>query len=162
MKDKQKQRERYRRYHQKYHHAPKWVWELGGLPFARLYMVWVNILQRTKYKNPFFMAHGGNAFTYANCTICEEWLDFRNFLAWSLANGWDPNSKEKLTIDRIDNEKGYSPENCRWVNWSVQMKNRRMTEKQREACRRNWRKALAAKKAKREARILIQLELFGG
>ena len=162
MKDKEKERASRRRYRQKYHHAPKWVWELGGVPFARLYEVWHKILARTKWKAPYFMAHGGNAFSYANCTICDEWLDFRNFLAWSLANGWDPNSKEKLTIDRIDNEKGYSPENCRWVNWSVQMKNRRMTEKWREACRRNWQKARAVQKAKREARILIQMELFGG
>ena len=161
MKDKQKQKEKRRRYRLKYHCAKKWVWDLGGLPYARLYRVWLTILQRAKYKGPYFLAKGSNAFSYANCTICDEWLDFHNFLAWSLANGWDPNPPEKLTIDRIDNEQGYCPDNCRWVNLSVQNKNRRMTEKQREACRRNWRKALAAKKAKREARILIQLELFG-
>ena len=154
-----KGKERDRRLRQKYRCAPKWAWEFGGETAAKIYVVWRGMIIRATVKTPAGLRHNP---WYANCTVCDEWRDFKNFYFWSLANGWKPNPKKRQTIDRIDNEKGYCPANCRWVNWSVQMKNRRMTEKWREACRRNWQKARAVQKAKREARILIQMELFGG
>ena len=55
-------------------------------------------------------------------TICNEWLeDKRKFIDWALQNGFSP----ELSIDRIDNNKGYSPDNCRWVNQSIQSQNTR-------------------------------------
>lgn len=55
-------------------------------------------------------------------TICPEWLeDFSKFADWSIKNGYADN----LTIDRKDNTKGYSPDNCRWITIQEQQKNRR-------------------------------------
>ena len=66
--------------------------------------------------------------------VCDEWLGsnpkgFANFYNWAMANGYSdeklPSGRAKYTIDRIDNEKGYCPENCRFVTNDVQTENKR-------------------------------------
>lgn len=63
-------------------------------------------------------------------TVCDEWKNsYNKFKAWAENNGYEedimPNGRNRLTLDRIDNTKGYCPSNCRWVTQKDQQNNRR-------------------------------------
>ena len=90
-----------------------------GMSQNKFYLTWYGMLQRcTNTMRQDYKDYGARGIT-----VCEEWLDVANFVAWcELTN---PNI-EGYSLVRIDNNKGYSPENCRWVDKSTQVINQRM------------------------------------
>lgn len=86
-----------------------------GRTNSKLYNLWCGIKRRcTNINDAAYKHYGGKGIK-----LCCEWYSFEPFMIWSEANGY----KDGLTIDRIDGTKGYSPENCRWVDVYVQNNN---------------------------------------
>jgi len=84
---------------------------------TRLYNIYYNMIARCYNENDKSYKDYGAKGTI----VCDEWkTGFDSFAEWSLKNGY----AEGLTIDRIDNSKGYSPDNCRWVSCKIQQNNR--------------------------------------
>lgn len=89
-----------------------------GLSGHPLHIRWRAIKGRCcNPKNDSYKRYGARGIT-----ICEEWKNsFVSFYEWAMENGFE----ENLTLDRIDNSKGYSPSNCRWVDMKIQSNNTR-------------------------------------
>jgi hypothetical protein len=92
-----------------------------GLTNSKLYEAWVSIKNRTlNPKNKQYNDYGGRGIT-----ICDEWKnDFMPFYNWALLNGYEEN--KGLSIDRIDNDGNYEPNNCRWTTQNIQARNQRV------------------------------------
>ena len=90
--------------------------------YRRLYNVWHSM--RDRCLNP--GCHAYPDYGGRGIQICPEWSDYRKFKAWAIAAGYDPDALYgQCTLDRIDCDRGYCPDNCRWVNMKVQAENRR-------------------------------------
>lgn len=84
------------------------------------YNIWQNMKARCLRKtHPKYKRYGGRGIT-----VCSEWLDIKNFAEWAKKNGW----KEGMSIDRIDNDGNYCPENCRWVSVSENSRHKSTTK----------------------------------
>ena len=82
---------------------------------TRLYGIWHGMKTRAKGT--------GNQYQrvkYKHVDLFNEWLDFVPFKEWAMTNGYT----DVLTIDRIDNAKGYHPDNCKWATHAEQSQNR--------------------------------------
>ena len=91
--------------------------KIHGDTGTRLWYIWKNMLKRcNKPNDKSYVNYGGRGIK-----VCPEWQDYKVFKSWAIRSGYS----ETLTIDRINNDGGYEPQNCRWVTMAVQSRNKR-------------------------------------
>lgn len=110
----------------------KMPWKKHGQSRTRLHNIWSHMKTRCGCPTSNTYAYYGGR----GISVCKEWESFEVFRDWAMANGY----KDTLSIDRIENDKGYCPENCRWATHSQQMRNTRkhrnsVDSKYRGVCR---------------------------
>lgn len=87
-----------------------------GLSTEPLYFVWKAMIARCENpENPNYFRYGERGIS-----VCDEWHDVETFYKWAL-EGYE----EGLEIDRVNNDGGYSPDNCKWSTRSEQLRNTR-------------------------------------
>lgn len=92
-----------------------------GLSNTKLYHVWDTMNQRCSNPNSTkYSEYGGRGIV-----VCDDWKEPYLFMGWALLNGY----KETLTIERVDPDKGYCPDNCTWIPAADQALNKRMSSK---------------------------------
>ena len=93
-----------------------------GKSNTRLFKIWMNIRNRcVRCTASDYKYYGGRGIS-----VCNEWANsFEAFYSWAVSNGYE----EHLTIDRIDVNGNYCPENCRWVTMKVQSQNKRASKR---------------------------------
>ena len=105
---RRKNKEKIRAYMREYHQNNKYDHRLKG--------IWRAMINRcTDPRNISYKYYGGKGVS-----VCDEWVDdYEKFERWAFGNGY----KSDLTIDRIDSNKGYCPDNCRWATKKQQQNN---------------------------------------
>ena len=90
-----------------------------GMSDTRLYHIYHHMRNRCYNKNDIdYPNYGGRGIS-----ICNEWSTFESFAEWALKSGYS----DSLSIDRIDVNQGYCPDNCRWADVDTQSNNKRNT-----------------------------------
>lgn len=95
--------------------------DLHGQTQTRLYRIWAGLKSRTTNKK----SKRSKDYIDRGIKVCKEWKDFNKFYKWATQNGYQDN----LTIDRINNDGNYCPENCRWTTNKEQQRNKRSNVK---------------------------------
>lgn len=88
-----------------------------GARRTRLYRIHSQMLSRCRNPADTSYIHYGAR----GISVCDSWIPFDGFQKWAMKNGYS----DELTIDRIDPERGYCPNNCRWETKTIQSRNRR-------------------------------------
>ena len=88
-----------------------------GMRNTRIYDIWRGMKKRCLLDTH----HSYKNYKGRGITVCAEWMEFEPFWQWARINGYADN----LTIDRINNDDGYYPENCRWTSIAEQARNTR-------------------------------------
>ena len=88
-----------------------------GLSHNHFYKTWKNMMERCyNLKNKNYKDYGGRGIS-----VCTDWQDLANFVSWA-----ESTYIEGMTMDRINNDGNYEPNNCRWADASTQVLNQRM------------------------------------
>jgi hypothetical protein len=107
-----------------------------------LYRIWQGIHERCHRTN---RSKDYRNYRGRGITVCDEWSDYEIFRRWAFENGY----KKGLQIDRENNNKGYSPDNCRWITNKVNNRNKRyhrlLTHNNQTLCVAEWAEKLGIK-----------------
>lgn len=116
---------------------------------TRLYRIWKLMRTRCENKNNSHYKFYGERGIF----VCPEWNDFAVFKDWAVSHGYS----DELTIERVDNNKGYQPDNCRWATRLEQSKNTRNCKYYKHdgltMCHNDWARHIGIKPSTLTARI---------
>ena len=118
-----------------------------GMTGTKEYAVWNSMCTRCRCKtHKFYHRYGGRGIT-----VCERWKTFENFYADMCPR------PEGMTLERIDNDKGYSKDNCKWASQADQMRNRntviRVSVGDKTQCLSEWARELGVSVSSLNMRI---------
>lgn len=128
----------------------------------KLYGIYISMINRcTNVKCKSYANYGGRGIK-----VCDEWMkDFNSFVNWSLQHGYinqdNVKRSNRLSIDRIDNDKGYCPENCQWITLKENILKSRIGKHWSESTKKKISVAHKGKKLSTEQKLKLSLSHKG-